>query len=89
MSKDYYTDLAQRLREDTESRSIALITEAAEAIEELSAEVGQAERRLCDWCQICPVDRRDLSSCEIAGLYDHLHIYRALYDKEEEHADDR
>ena len=31
---------------------------AAEAIEELQA-------TLCNWCAVCPEDKRDLSTCEI------------------------
>lgn len=36
----------------------AMITEAADAIEELQA-------TLCNWCAVCPEDKRDLSTCEI------------------------
>ena len=43
MSTDYYHDLARRLREDRETRARALITEAADAIEELAAMVEREE----------------------------------------------
>ena len=43
MSTDYYRDLARRLREDRETRARALITEAADAIEELAAMVEREE----------------------------------------------
>lgn len=36
----------------------AICTEAADAIEELQA-------TLCNWCAVCPEDKRDLSTCEI------------------------
>jgi hypothetical protein len=32
--------------------------QAADAIEELQA-------TLCNWCAVCPEDKRDLSTCEI------------------------
>ena len=35
-----------------------VIAEAAGAIEELQA-------TLCNWCAVCPEDKRDLSTCEI------------------------
>lgn len=35
-----------------------VIEEAANAIEELQA-------TLCNWCAVCPEDKRDLSTCEI------------------------
>ena len=35
-----------------------LMKQAADAIEELQA-------TLCNWCAVCPYDKRDLSTCEI------------------------
>ena len=35
-----------------------VIIQAADAIEELQA-------TLCNWCAVCPEDKRDLSTCEI------------------------
>ena len=35
-----------------------LYNEAADAIEKLQA-------TLCNWCAVCPEDKRDLSTCEI------------------------
>jgi len=35
-----------------------LLGEAADAIEELQA-------TLCNWCAVCPEDKRDISTCEI------------------------
>lgn len=60
-----YDDLVKRLR----NRRICiqqlgtlndypLLGEAADAIEELQA-------TLCNWCAVCPYDKRDLSTCEI------------------------
>ena len=63
-----------------------LLSEAADAIEELTGFVQEAERdrdeyrerldkandaieelqaTLCNWCAVCPYDKRDLSTCEI------------------------
>ena len=63
-----------------------LMREAADAIEELTGFVQEAERdrdeyrerldkandaieelqaTLCNWCAVCPYDKRDLSTCEI------------------------
>ena len=35
-----------------------VLMKAADAIEELQA-------TLCNWCAVCPYDKRDLSTCEI------------------------
>ena len=35
-----------------------LLEEAADAIEEM-------QTVLCNWCGVCPADKRDLSNCEI------------------------
>lgn len=37
---------------------VTLLEKAADAIEELQA-------TLCQWCAVCPYDKRDLSTCEI------------------------
>ena len=42
----------------TNKRIIEVATQAADAIEELQA-------TLCNWCAVCPEDKRDLSTCEI------------------------
>lgn len=41
-----------------EAESTLLLGEAADAIEGLQA-------TLCNWCAVCPKDKRDLSTCEI------------------------
>ena len=41
-----------------EAEPTLLLGEAADAIEELQA-------TLCNWCAVCPKDKRDLSTCEI------------------------
>lgn len=63
-----YGELIKRLREDkswveqgsteTEHEIAEHIQQAADAIEELQA-------TLCNWCAVCPYDKRDLSTCEI------------------------
>lgn len=35
-----------------------LMTKAADAIEELQA-------TLCNWCAVCPYEKRDIATCEI------------------------
>ena len=45
-----------------------LIAEAADAIEELQKRLSRAEFRLCDWCGVCPDDKRDIEDCEIAMI---------------------
>ncbi len=55
-----YEELVRRLNEySAEHQKHGGITaEAADAIEELQA-------TLCNWCAVCPYDKRDLSTCEI------------------------
>lgn len=60
-----YDELIKRLRNRRiciqQSGSLddfPLLAEAADAIEELQA-------TLCNWCAVCPEDKRDLSTCEI------------------------
>lgn len=67
-----YDDLVKELRDSAEwADRLALLMgraegdahapsmrKAADAIEELQA-------TLCNWCAVCPYDKRDLSTCEI------------------------
>lgn len=67
-----YEELVKRLRDaakmsealavllpHSEGNAVAkLHRDAADAIEELQA-------TLCNWCAVCPEDKRDLSTCEI------------------------
>ena len=39
--------------------------EAAAAIEELQAEVKRLQDKLCDWCAVCPKERRMPEDCEL------------------------
>ncbi len=43
-----------------------LIT-AADAIEALQAEVKRLQDKLCDWCAVCPKERREPDDCELLG----------------------
>lgn len=45
-----------------------LLLLAADAIEELSKQRDRAYDRLCGWCGVCPVDRRNVEDCEIAMI---------------------
>jgi hypothetical protein len=70
-----YDELVKRLREkagafDYDGRpDIACDYEqAADAIEELSKQRDRAYDRLCGWCGVCPVDRRNVEDCEIAMI---------------------
>ena len=64
-----YDELVKQLRDNCEflvkassdylSNSFAeTMSQAADAIEEL-------QTTLCNWCAVCPRDKRDLSTCEI------------------------
>ena len=56
-----YDELVKELRGkygyDTR-KDIRVMKAAADAIEELQA-------TLCNWCAVCPEDKRDISTCEI------------------------
>ena len=41
--------------------------DAAAAIEELQAEVKRLQDKLCDWCAVCPKERRRPEDCELLG----------------------
>lgn len=45
------------------------LKKAADAIEELSRQRDRAYDRLCGWCQMCPLDKRNVEDCEIAAIY--------------------
>ncbi len=45
-----------------------LAEEAANALEELSRQRDRAYDRLCGWCNVCPLDKRNPEGCEIAAL---------------------
>ena len=46
----------------------AVMSQAADAIKELDLLCEQAMKRLCEWCGVCPEDKRDARDCEIAML---------------------
>ena len=46
----------------------AICAESADALEELQKRLSRAEFRLCDWCGVCPEDKRDIEDCEIAMI---------------------
>lgn len=67
-----YEELVKRLRKRAvnlkekftkNAELLAELTEAADAIEELSRQRDRAYSRLCEWCAVCPVDRRNLEDC--------------------------
>lgn len=41
--------------------------DAADAIEALQAEVERLRDKLCDWCAVCPKERRNPDDCELLG----------------------
>lgn len=56
-----YEELIKRLRsvkDSWQAEEESWMLQAADAIEELQA-------TLCNWCAVCPEDKRDLSTCEI------------------------
>lgn len=42
-----------------------LMQDAAAAIEALQAEAKRLQERLCDWCMVCPKERRKPEDCEL------------------------
>ena len=46
----------------------AVMSQAADAIKELDLLRDQALKRLCEWCGVCPEDKRNARDCEIAML---------------------
>lgn len=62
-----YTELVERLRTEQftlEELSI-ILPKAADAIEALQAEVKRLQDKLCDWCAVCPKERRRPENCEM------------------------
>ena len=56
-----YDELVKELRGEygyDTRKDIRIMKAAADAIEELQA-------TLCNWCAVCPEDKRDISTCEI------------------------
>lgn len=48
-----------------EARKIIRID--GETIEALQAEVERLQGKLCDWCAVCPKERRNPDDCELLG----------------------
>lgn len=42
-----------------------MLRDAAAAIEALQAEVNRLQEKLCDWCAVCPKERRKPEDCEM------------------------
>ena len=42
-----------------------VLHDAAAAIEALQAEVKRLQDKLCDWCAVCPKERRRPEDCEL------------------------
>lgn len=42
-----------------------ICADAADAIEALQAEVKRLQDKLCDWCAVCPKERRNPEDCEM------------------------
>ena len=53
-----YEELIKRLREHNGWALNETLDQAADAIEELQA-------TLCNWCAVCPENKRNLLTCEI------------------------
>lgn len=52
-------------REDSYGCKDILMADAAAAIEALQAEVKRLQDKLCDWCAVCPKERRKPEDCEM------------------------
>lgn len=66
-----YEDLTKVLRQKEAYHHPAgwrLCSAAADAIEQLQIERDKAYARLCEWCGVCPIDNRDVETCEIAMI---------------------
>ena len=55
---EMYEELVAKLRDHNACISIKTLDDAADAIEELA-------NKLCDWCGVCPKERRRPWDCEI------------------------
>ncbi len=65
MMKDY-SKLVEAMRLEAEESVLSeILTDAAAAIEALQAEVKRLEGKLCDWCAVCPKERRNPDDCEL------------------------
>ena len=60
-----YTELIRQLK--TYEDGYGLYDDAADAIEALQAEVKRLQNKLCDWCAVCPKERRKPEDCELLG----------------------
>ena len=56
-----YEQLFKALRSDAGKQ----YTSDASAIEALQAEVERLQDKLCDWCAVCPKERRKPEDCEM------------------------
>lgn len=66
-----YEDLIKVLRRKEAYHHPAgwhLCSAAADAIEQLQSERDKAFARLCEWCGVCPTDKRKPEFCEIANI---------------------
>jgi hypothetical protein len=66
-----YESIIKRLRDKQKAHmpcGYELCGEAADAIEQLQNERDKAYARLCEWCGVCPVDKRKPEFCEIANI---------------------
>jgi len=79
-----YDELIKRLREAAQWADKGLVItpsvclEAADAIEEL-------QKKLCNWCGVCPEERRRPSDCEI--IYPNLGVPEVSIIPAEENAE--
>lgn len=63
-----YTELVEALRLEAEESVLSeILTDAAAAIEALQAEVKRLQGKLCDWCAVCPKERRNPDDCKLLG----------------------
>ena len=46
-------------------KQFGLLDDAAAAIEALQADVKRLQEKLCDWCAVCPKERRKPEDCEL------------------------
>lgn len=49
-------------------RMVVIDADKDRAIEDLTRQRDRAHARLCEWCGVCPPDKRNPEDCEIAAI---------------------
>lgn len=61
-----YDELVKRLHRYSENCvAYKLDADFADAVQQAADAIEALQATLCNWCAVCPEDKRDLSTCEI------------------------